>query len=175
MTFHFFLKTTSARHKAIFSLGSFFTRVHKGGMCQMHISNHFLKKILIEWLYRESIPHGRRVKNFDGQRYSLKFSDWHGGDPGFTLTANPIFTARKRSLGQGNIFTLVCHSVHRGGGLPQCMLGYQNPPPRSRPPPGPGTPPSGSRACWEIRSTSGRYASYWNAILFVKFSQKPNE
>ena len=27
-----------------------------------------------------------------------------------------IFTARKRSLGQGNIFTPVCHSVHRGGG-----------------------------------------------------------
>ena len=26
-----------------------------------------------------------------------------------------IFTARKRSLGQGNIFTPVCHSVHRGG------------------------------------------------------------
>ena len=24
-------------------------------------------------------------------------------------------TARKRSLGQGNIFTPVCHSVHRGG------------------------------------------------------------
>ena len=28
-----------------------------------------------------------------------------------------IFTARKRSLGQGNIFTRVCHSVHRGGGV----------------------------------------------------------
>ena len=26
-----------------------------------------------------------------------------------------IVTARKRSLGQGNIFTPVCHSVHRGG------------------------------------------------------------
>ena len=26
-----------------------------------------------------------------------------------------IFTARKRSLEQGNIFTPVCHSVHRGG------------------------------------------------------------
>ena len=25
------------------------------------------------------------------------------------------FTARKRSLGQGNIFAPVCHSVHRGG------------------------------------------------------------
>ena len=27
-----------------------------------------------------------------------------------------IVTARKRSLGQGNGFTPVCHSVHRGGG-----------------------------------------------------------
>ena len=27
-------------------------------------------------------------------------------------------------------------------------------------------PPSLRTACWEIRSTSGRYASYWNAILF---------
>ena len=26
-----------------------------------------------------------------------------------------VITARKRSLGQGNIFTPVCHSVHRGG------------------------------------------------------------
>ena len=28
---------------------------------------------------------------------------------------NLFFTARKRSLGQGNIFTPVCYSVHRGG------------------------------------------------------------
>ena len=27
------------------------------------------------------------------------------------------------------------------------------------------------KACWEIRSTSGRYASYWNAILFEKADQ----
>ena len=26
--------------------------------------------------------------------------------------------------------------------------------------------PPGCRACWEIRSTRGQYASYWNAILF---------
>ena len=26
-----------------------------------------------------------------------------------------LFTVRKRSLGQGNIFAPVCHSVHRGG------------------------------------------------------------
>ena len=33
-----------------------------------------------------------------------------------------IFTARKRSLGQSNVFTPVCHSAHggRGGGL--CMI-----------------------------------------------------
>ena len=63
-----------------------------------------------------------------------------------------IFTARKRSLGQGNIFTPVCHSVHRGiclgpGGW-GCLL------------PGvPGGDPPDGYCC-------GRYASYWNAFLF---------
>ena len=61
-------------------------------------------------------------------------------------------------LGQGNIFTGVCDSVHRGG-LPQCMLGYHTPGPGRHP------PPQWSRAYWEIRSISGWYASYWNAIL----------
>ena len=41
------------------------------------------------------------------------------------------FYRPQRSCGQGNIFTPVCHSVHRGG-LPQCMLGWH--PPWSRPP-----------------------------------------
>ena len=38
-----------------------------------------------------------------------------------------IFTTHKRSLGQGNIFTPICHSVHRGGmhGLPGGMHGCQ--------------------------------------------------
>ena len=30
-----------------------------------------------------------------------------------------LVTARKRSFGQGNVFTLVCHSVHRGRGSAQ--------------------------------------------------------
>ena len=30
---------------------------------------------------------------------------------------NCVFTARKLSLRKGNIFTRVCHSVHRGGVL----------------------------------------------------------
>ena len=77
-------------------------------------------------------------------------------------------------LGQGNIFTGVCDSVHRGEGLSQCMMGYHPHPPLDQA----GTPPDQappldqagtpqSRAYWEIWSMSGRYASYWNAILFM--------
>ena len=60
------------------------------------------------------------------------------------------------------------------------------PPTPGTPPPGPGTlpwsrytprPPGADtpprrRACWEIRSTRGRYASYWNAILLRIWSEK---
>ena len=99
------------------------------------------------------------------------------------LAHHVIFNARKRSLGQGNVFTPVCHSVHRGeGGLSnppmQIPQGWADPldaePPRCRPP-GLGRPPAGwadpQRAGQTphpppIRSTSGRYASYWNAYLF---------
>ena len=42
-------------------------------------------------------------------------------------------------------------------------------PTRSRHPRDQAPPPRYS-ACWEIRSTSERYASYWNAILFVILS-----
>ena len=58
-------------------------------------------------------------------------------------------------LGQGNIFTGICDSVHRGV-LPQCMLGFQPPPqdqagtplrPGRHPLPGtrPGRHPPGTR------------------------------
>ena len=45
-------------------------------------------------------------------------------------------------------------------------LWEQTPPPRADSP--------RCRACWEIRSTRGRYASYWNAILFYCFLKKLN-
>ena len=61
-------------------------------------------------------------------------------------------------------------------GLPQCMLGYHQPPLPGKEaplPPRKEAPPPG------IRSMSGRYASYWNAFLCLvmlilsewKFSQ----
>ena len=108
-----------------------------------------------------------------------------------------VFTARKRSSGQGYIFSSMCQEFCSQRGLPQCMLGYYHPtrpdtpwikhPPRAdtshlpeQTSPEPGTLPSRHpqeqtppqadplchSACWEIRSISGRYASYWNAIVF---------
>ena len=74
------------------------------------------------------------------------------------------FTARKRSLGQSNIFRSMCQEFCPQEGPASVHAAI--PPPRPAPPlpTGPDTPQS--RACWEIRSTNGRYASYWNAFLF---------
>ena len=101
-----------------------------------------------------------------------------------------IFTGRNEVVAKV-MFLQVCVCPQGGGGcLPQCMLGCQTlpnqaPPTPSRtrqtppdqadpppdqadthypPPPGPGTPPR--EADSSIRSTSGRYASYWNAFLY---------
>ena len=102
-----------------------------------------------------------------------------------THTKCAFVPARKRSMGQGNIFSSVCQEFcPQGGGSASVHAGIPPPgsrPPRSRPPPEQAPPweqtllvhtPPGSRhppplcsACWEIRSTSGRYASYWNAIF----------
>ena len=95
-----------------------------------------------------------------------------------------LFTARKRSLEQGNVFTPVCHSVHRGRGwLPSmhhrlhdrgvCLQGVCIQGGLGRPPP-PGLPLGGGKApmrymeYYGIWSTSGRYASSWNAFLFYE-------
>ena len=37
----------------------------------------------------------------------------------------PIFIARKRGLGQCNVVTPVCHSVHRGVGFPASITGHK--------------------------------------------------
>ena len=50
------------------------------------------------------------------------------------LLINFIFTARKRSLGQGNIFAPVCHSVHRGGVSRQVHPQAGTPPGQAQPP-----------------------------------------
>ena len=79
-----------------------------------------------------------------------------GGKHGYASREDPLQLLLniywpQRSCGQGNIFTPVCHSVHRGG-LPQCMLGYTPPTrpltpgadPRDQTPPQEQTPPTPS-------------------------------
>ena len=81
-----------------------------------------------------------------------------------------LVTARKRSLGQGNIFTPVCHSVHRG----ECLARYTplgtryTPQDRYTPgtrytpwdqvhPPGPGTPPGPGPPWDQVHPSGTRY------------------
>ena len=86
----------------------------------------------------------------------------------------------QRSCGQGNIshpsvilFTGgVCFSACWDTTPPEQTPRPQEqtpPPPRKQTPPGADTttPPSPREADSSIRSTSGRYASYWNAFLFI--------
>ena len=83
-----------------------------------------------------------------------------------TFTLKYHFYRPQRSCGQGYVFTRVCDSVHRGGGV----SGKPPPPDQADTPPGPGRPPRDhadpprEEDC-SIRSMSGRYASYWNALL----------
>ena len=82
-----------------------------------------------------------------------------------------IITARKRSLGQGDVFTGVCLSTAGEGGVgfPLCITGHMTkgvcipgglpkPPCRQTPPP---------MGYYRIVSTSRGYASYWNAFLLI--------
>ena len=61
-------------------------------------------------------------------------------------------------MGQGNIFTSVCHSVHGVGGEGVCIQGGGQIP---------------LIAYYKIQSTSGRDASYWNAFFVLKYFYSP--
>ena len=83
-------------------------------------------------------------------------------------------------LGQGNVFTGVCDSVHKGGGvcLSACLFTPQeqtpSPPPRSRPPrsrppwtrhPPRADPTPGAEHAGIYGQRAGGTHTYWNAIL----------
>ena len=112
-------------------------------------------------------------------------SRWYGS------YSNAFLLLAATKLGQGNIFTSVCQefcpqggrvsaSVHAG--IPPWDQAHppradtppgtrhppraDNPPSRDQPPP-PKTRTSPPGADCSIRSTSGRYASYWNAFLLL--------
>ena len=78
-------------------------------------------------------------------------------------------------LGQGNIFSSVCQEFCTWGVCP--IACWDTPWQGDSPSLARETPPHHHSACWEIRATSGRYESYWNAYLFMKavgqFSPQP--
>ena len=87
----------------------------------------------------------------------------------------------------------MCLSFSPQGGLPQCMLGYHPPRHQANTPPGPGNPLQDQTPPWDQTPSPradtpgadtippprtrplrdgcrcGRYASYWNAIVFIEF------
>ena len=86
-----------------------------------------------------------RFRNQDSAQGAL-FSSHKRKAFGFLISFfTCIFLLPATKLGQGYVFTSVCDFVHRGLGLPHCMLGY-TPGPEAGTPTllGPGTPP-GSR------------------------------
>ena len=107
-----------------------------------------------------------------------------GAHPSHHLDPPMLITARKRSLRRLCFYTCQSVILFTEGCLPQCMMGYTPPPgsrhplrkqtsPRSRHPPQEADTSPRSRLppllspCWEIRATSRRYVSYWNAYLLA--------
>ena len=100
---------------------------------------------------------------------------WHG----HCVHAAALVIVRKRSLGQGNIFTIVCLST--GGCIPACNgAGVYTPldtDPLGRHSRWTYTPPRQASPWTRIHTSpretprdnhwSGQYASYWNAFLFL--------
>ena len=106
--------------------------------------------ILVQWNYEQ--------KQSEIVRQSMSYSSIYFAQQCLSY----IITARNE------VGARLCFHRHvwfcSRGALPQCMLGYHTPREQT-PPPRADTPQR--RACWEIRSMRWRYASYWNAILFL--------
>ena len=105
-----------------------------------------------------------------------------GRHPPGSRLQHMVYEQLVRILLECILVTPVCHSVHRGGrgsasmhaGIPPPEADTTHPPPPS---PGPDTPPLSRpppRSDSSIRSTSGRYASYWNAFFFPFFLKTRN-
>ena len=139
------------------------------------------------------VPVSRHWRDSKPRSILLPLTVWDQPGIRYTDSAMPaqlqfilisIFYYRpQRSCGQGNIFTPVCHSVHRGVCLRQNPLGADTPPPPGadipwvrhplgayNPPgsrhPRQQTPPQAHSSIW---STSGRYSSYWNEFLSISY------
>ena len=73
-----------------------------------------LTTVAFKFVVNQSLP---RISYLTYLVFSHEFGELFSW---FLVSFCYVFTTRKRSLGQGNVFTPVCHSVHggRGGWLP---------------------------------------------------------
>ena len=105
----------------------------------------------------------------------LGFFSGRGARPRSQEVPDLSFCRPQTKFGQGNVFTPVCHSVHRGvwlqGGSATRGAACRGSASRGVCLQGKGwaDPPIGY---YEIRSMIGRYASYWNAFLLANFFTK---
>ena len=193
---------------------------NRGRIIQHAVQRKFVKSKFYSYNFLPTL-----IENFSFPTFVQKHI-WNRENPKKVKFGIMHFAARKRSLGQGNMFTGVCLST--GGYLTRCPARPGTPPgadtnpqeqtpphppgadttpqtrytPRCRHPPGadtpredppgvdtpleqtpprsrhtlqsrhpPGADPPLRRACWEIWWMRGRYASYWNAILFFQCHQ----
>ena len=95
------------------------------------------------------------------------------GSTHFTITIAVWFLAPANEVWGKVIFSVACVKNSVRGGSASVHAGIPHKPPGADTLPGTRhptlpeqTPPPLCSACWEMWSTSGRYASYWNAILF---------
>ena len=76
----------------------------------------------VQYACTESCGETTNVSSALNDSTSQRLSVSHRADSNHGTEYIAIFTARKRRLWQGNVFTPVCDSVHRGGCLPHWML-----------------------------------------------------
>ena len=132
-------------------------------------TSHFTRVTEVRHIFNRII-----LQNYDID-IPLKFCllpDWLVPNPHCCHNKCSKLCRPQRSWGKV-IFSEACvkNSIHGGSAPLHARIHTPLPGIRGRHPPGTRHPPRSRppqrSVCWEIRATSGRYASYWNAILFI--------
>ena len=127
---------------------------------------------MISWLVQSEV------------KKSLVYTRWDLISHQCNYSLLDIFTAHKRSLGQGNIFTPVCHSVHMGGGGSASVHAGIPSPDHASPPSAEhagrysaragGTHPTGMQSCYNRVHTSCNFQVngdvHWTNLKVCPFS-----
>ena len=99
------------------------------------LKNHILHAAKIWWFTFRFLNKGKIIQNsFDVLLYTNRklLSESRKGEFLFDVISNSVVTVRKRSLGKGNVFSHVSHSVQRGRGslydVTSCLAAWSHVP-----------------------------------------------